>query len=283
MPAGGLQAYPVDIAPRCHAHLVTERAGEVPRGEARALREGVDGEVRRRVLGDPLLYVAQRPALCGLRGELGAELGLVARTPQKDDQMPGDGQREVPAEVLLHQGQREVDTGRHARGGGQVAVPYVDRLGFHVHRGEPLGEGAAEHPVGRRAAAVQQPGLGQQQRSAAHRDLPPGAVRVAAQPVDQPGVGGTGALTAGHQQGVRSPDGVEREVGDERQSAGGADRGTVETGGADPVGARYPLGRPVEDVDRSADVEGLHTVEENDEHIALFHTVHPGQQHRWRQ
>ena len=106
------EADPVDVAARCHARLGLEGAGEVAGREPGAGGERLDGQVVVGVLGDPLLDLAQRFALRRLRGQLGAELGLVARAPQEDDQVAGDGERGVAAEVLLDEREGEVDARR---------------------------------------------------------------------------------------------------------------------------------------------------------------------------
>ncbi|WP_030023825.1 hypothetical protein [Streptomyces monomycini] len=91
--------------------------------QARAVGDRLDGQVGRRVLGDPLLDVAQRAPVRRLGGELGAELRLVAGSAQEDDQVAGDVQGEVTPQVLLHQRRREVDAGGDACRGRHVAVP----------------------------------------------------------------------------------------------------------------------------------------------------------------
>lgn len=99
----------VDIPARCLPRLGLEGAGEVAGREPGAGGERFDGEVVAGVLGDPVLDLAQRFAAGGLRGELRTELGLVAGPPQKDDEVAGDGERDLPAEVLLDQGEGEID------------------------------------------------------------------------------------------------------------------------------------------------------------------------------
>ena len=61
------------------------------------------------MLGDPLLDLAQWLPSRRLGGELGTELCLAARASEEYDQMAGDGERDIPAVVLLDQGEREVD------------------------------------------------------------------------------------------------------------------------------------------------------------------------------
>ena len=80
------------------------------------------------MVGDPPLHLAERLPVSQLPGELGAELGLVAGPAQEHHQVPGDVQGRVPAEVVFHQGQREVDPGGDARRGGDVPVPDEDRI-----------------------------------------------------------------------------------------------------------------------------------------------------------
>ncbi|GAA3075889.1 hypothetical protein GCM10020254_19750 [Streptomyces goshikiensis] len=124
------------------------------------------------MLRDPLLDVPQRLPPGRLRGQLGAELGLVARSAQEDHQVPGDQQRHVPSVVLLHQREREVDPGRDPGRGRDPAVPYVDRVRLDGHGRVVPGHQRARIPVGGGPAAVQQPGLGEQERAGAHRHQP---------------------------------------------------------------------------------------------------------------
>ena len=119
--------------------------------------ERLDGEVVARVLGDPLLDLAQWLALGGLGGELRAELGLVARAAQEDDEVAGDGEGDVPAEVLLDQGEREVDARGDPGGRGDLSVAYEDRVRVDLDGRVVAGQLVAVRPVGGRPAAVEQP------------------------------------------------------------------------------------------------------------------------------
>src|SRR5690348_18507298 len=58
--AGGFKPGPLDVPAGRHADLGGERAGEAARRQAGTFRERLDGQVARRVLGDPLLHVPQR-------------------------------------------------------------------------------------------------------------------------------------------------------------------------------------------------------------------------------
>lgn len=169
-----LQADPVDVAAGGRAGLVAEGAGEVARGEAGAGGERLHGQVVGRVLGDPALHLPQGIAAGGLRGELGAELGLVARPAQEHHQVAGDGQGGVPVQVLLDQGQREVDARGDAGRGGDVAVTDVDGVRLDRDGRVVAGQLGAVAPVGGDPAAVQQARPGQQDRPRADRDQAPG-------------------------------------------------------------------------------------------------------------
>ena len=89
-----------------------EDEGELARGQVGLAGQGLHRQVGGRVVGDPALYVAQRLPVGQLPGELGAELGLVARTAQEHHQLPGDVERRVAAEVVFRQGQCRVDPQR---------------------------------------------------------------------------------------------------------------------------------------------------------------------------
>lgn len=198
--------------------------------------ERLDAQVGPGMLGDPLLDLAQGLAPCGLCGQLCAELGLVAGPAQEHHEVAGDGQGRVPAQVLLDQGEGEVDAGGDTGGRGDVAVADVDRVGVDVHGRVVAGEPVRVRPVGGRAAAVQQPRPGEQDRSRAHGDQAPGARAVPAQPFDQVPVGAPGALTTRDDQGVRvlrgRGEGLVRYDG---QTAGRAHGRAVQRGRTDAV------------------------------------------------
>ena len=80
--------------------LIAARAGEA--GDRQVLVE---------VLGDPGLELAQRLALGGLGASWRAELRLAAGALEEHDEPAGDLERDLAAEVLLDERQREV----HAR------------------------------------------------------------------------------------------------------------------------------------------------------------------------
>jgi hypothetical protein len=217
------------------------------------------------VLGDPLLDLAQRlPPGC-LGGELDAELGLVARSAEEHDEVAGDGEGGVAADVLLDEREGEVDAGGDTGGGGDVSVADVDGVGGDLDRRVVAGQLGAVRPVGGRPAAVQEARLGEQDRAGADRDQAPRARAVLAQPGDDLGGGVPGALAARDEQGVRGGRGDEGVVGDEGEAAGGTHGRAVQRGRGEAVGPRCVLFRAVEDLQRTGDVEALHTVEEDDQ------------------
>jgi hypothetical protein len=122
-----------------------------------------DAAVALGVVDHAPLRVPQPVALGHLGGELGAELGLVRGSAQEQDEVAGDGQREVPSEVVLDQGQRQVHAGGDAGRGVHVAVAHEDRVGVHLNGRERVGEEVAHRPVGGGPAAVEQTGPGQQE------------------------------------------------------------------------------------------------------------------------
>ena len=93
----------------------------------------------------------RRSASCAV--ELGAELGLAARALDEEHEPARRGQRRLAAEVLLHQCERQVHPGRHARRGVHVAVAHEDRVRVHLDARVALGEQRAARPVGGGAAA----------------------------------------------------------------------------------------------------------------------------------
>ncbi len=132
-----------------------------------------------------MLHLAQRLALRQLRPQLRAELRLAARAAQEDHQVPGDGQRRLPAHVLLDQRQRQVDARGDPGRGDDGAVPDIDGLRVDDHLGKLSFERAGIGPVRGHAASGQQPGPGKQEGSRAHRGDPPRPWGILPQPAGQ--------------------------------------------------------------------------------------------------
>jgi hypothetical protein len=119
--------------------------------------QGLDGQIRGQAPGHPRLEFAERLAVRGLQFERGAELRLTAGSADEDDQVPGDGQGRLPAEVFLDQGEGEVDTGRDPGRGVHVPVPDEDRVGVHGHPGVLPSQALAVRPVSGGPAGVEDP------------------------------------------------------------------------------------------------------------------------------
>ena len=101
--------------------------------------------------------------------ELDAELRLPAGPPQEQHELARDVARELAAEVVLQQREREV----HARGDPgrrrDPPVAHVDAIGLDPHAREQAREVVAAAPVRGRATAVEQSRAREQERAAAHR------------------------------------------------------------------------------------------------------------------
>ena len=69
----------------------------------------------------------RRSAVCAV--ELGAELGLAAGALHEEHEPAGGLERDLAAEVLLDERQRQVHPGGHAGRGVDVAVAHEDRVG----------------------------------------------------------------------------------------------------------------------------------------------------------
>lgn len=279
--AGVFQTDAVDVAARRHAGLGLEGPGEVAGREPGAGREDVHRQVRAGMFGDPLLDLAQRLPLRGLCGELGTELGLVSRSPQEDDEMAGDGEGDLAADVLLDEREGQVDAGRDAGRGGELSVTDEDGVRVHLHGRVVAGEFLAHRPVTRHPSAVQQARLGEQECSGAHRDEALGPRAVLPQPGHQARVGAPGARTARDQQDVRGRCVGEAVVRDQGEAAGGAHGPAVPADGADAVRAWAVQLGAVEDLHRARDVEALHVVEEDDQ--GGLHAFDSWRSDRWPQ
>ena len=132
-----LDANGLDVRTGSHTELLAKSAREVALAHVRALGKRGNGEVGVEVLGDPVLELAQRLALGGLRRELRAELRLAARALHEHDEPARHLQCRLAAEVLLDQREREVHARRHARPTcTDVAVAHVDLVGLDRDRRE---------------------------------------------------------------------------------------------------------------------------------------------------
>src|SRR5205823_1418303 len=145
-----LESHRLDIGGRREADLPLKDAGEVARAHERALGEDGHREVLVEMAGDPALKLAQRLAPWRLPGELGAELRLAAGPLEEEHQPPRHLERDVRAEVVLDERERQVDPRRHAGRGVDVPVAYEDRLGLHGYLGVAPAQLRAGRPVGRR-------------------------------------------------------------------------------------------------------------------------------------
>ncbi len=199
--------------------------------------------------------------------------------------MAGEQQRDVPAEVLLDQREGEIDPGGHSGRGGDVPVPYEDRLRSHLGVREAAREGVAVRPMGGGSTPGQQAGLGQQKRAGAdgHDPLRPG--RQFPDPADHRRVGRGGPRSAGHHQRVRGLGAGQVGVRQQAQPARRPHRPAAGPGCTDLVGVRPPGGLTGlgEDLQGPGDVQALYPVVEHDEHAAVSHASERGSGPSWRQ
>lgn len=188
--------------------------------------------------------------------------------------MAGDEQGGVGSQVVLDQGQGQVDAGGDPGGGGEGAVAHEDGVGVDGDVGEAAGQGGAVVPVGGGAPAVEEAGLGEDERAGADRGDAAGMGCAFGDPGHQARVGGSGSGSAGDDEGVDGADPVQGGVGEQGQSAVGAYGGAVGGGGDHAwgaVGVARDRGGAVEDLQGAGDVEALDPVEEREEHGGTVH------------
>jgi hypothetical protein len=179
-------------------------------------------------------------------------------------EIAGDIAGHSRAEVGLHPGQRQVDAGRDTGRGEDRAILHPAGLGDHAQLGMAAGQLAAKLAVGGDLLAVQQAGLGEQERADADRAQPLGAWGGGPQPGDQRGVAPFAALDAAdHQDRVigaaRRVQPLGRQEGDQaafaldgQVSPAGGDLDAIDQGSGQAVGGGEHAGRAdeVEFVDR---------------------------------
>lgn len=120
---------------------------------------------------------------------------------------------------------------------------------------------------------------GQDERPAAHRHDPPRPFGVRPEPSHDHRIGVPGALSAGHDHGVRRRHGRQVRIGHQGEAARRAYRRAAGAGGHHPVrraGAR-------ENLQRAGHVETLHTREQQDQNVAAGHADQPAAWRRWQQ
>ena len=192
----------------------------------RAPRERGHRQVLVEVVGHPGLELAQRLAVGRLRGQLGAELGLAAGALEEEHEPAGRLERDLAAEVLLHQRERQVHAGGHARRGDHVAVAHEDRVGLDVTPGMARASSAQEaqcvvarRPSSRPACASRKAPV---QTEVTRRERA-AAARAASRPAARPRSAARDARAAGDDQRVdRALQRVEGAVGVERDARGAA-------------------------------------------------------------
>jgi hypothetical protein len=173
------------------------------------------------VLEDPHLQIAQWLALGDLRGELSAELRLATRPLEEQDHPLRDLQRHPATDVLLHEGQDEIEAGRGASGRVDAAIVNVDGIALDGDSGKPPRELVAIHPVRGGAPALEEPRLGQHEGPGAEPDHPASPGRHPREPADEveitPSV--VGLVDARHDEGVDlAADGAIRALGRQAQA-----------------------------------------------------------------
>jgi hypothetical protein len=183
-----------------------ELAGEGARAHGRPSRQVVHGHRLVQVLLQPGHRVVQQAV--GHRHGLVDVLGLAAVALRRHHQVAGQPGGDLAAVVAPHHVQAQVEAGRAARRGEQVAVVDVQHVGVDADVRVPAGQVGALRPVRGGPAPVQQARGGQDQRAGAQRDDAP-ALRA--------GLAQRGEHRAWHQVG-----GVGRQHDD---GPGGAQRG----------------------------------------------------------
>ena len=263
---GGLDACRGDVAGRGDADLGREAPQQVAFAEGDLPGEDARGGDRP-AGSDSISSWARRtgasrarrlPHGCG-------ELALVAGSAQEHHEPAGDLLGDLDAEVVLDEGQGDVDPGGHAGRRPDVAVARPDRIGVDVDLRVAGGEAVGAGPVGGHAAAVEQADGGEHVGPAADADDATGTGGQRADGADQRSVvaGGAHAGAAGDDQRVDVVHLGQRD-GHDPQAALAGDRAALDGRHDDLVGRRavpqgpHRPGGPGEHLVGSGDVERLH-------------------------
>ncbi len=156
----------LDRARRRLPGLEAEAAAELARAEVGRLGQLVDRQRPPQValgISERLLDAVR----FRLQLEQGRELRLAAAAAVVDHHVARDVLRRVLAQVFLHHRQAQVDAGGHAGRGPHAAVVDVDAVFLDARLWTGALQVARQGPVGGRAAAVDQAGLGQDEGAGA--------------------------------------------------------------------------------------------------------------------
>jgi hypothetical protein len=125
-------------------------------------------------LGNMLLQIIQQavdPRIAGVfRHRLGDKLRLAALAVRRNNHPPGDLVGREAAETLADDVQAAVERRRGARRGDDPLVIDVQGVDIQPHLRKPALKILLKLPVGRRAPAVQQPGVAEDKRAEAQAD-----------------------------------------------------------------------------------------------------------------
>lgn len=162
--------------------------------------------------------------------------------------------------ILLQQGQREIDTRRHAGRGPDIAVADEDRIRHHVDFGDPALEIGDFAPTGRCLPTGKTSCRGKEERSRADGA---DARRPGGDLLDRVDEGALfqhpcDATPAGHDEGIDGPEIVESTIDGNGRSAIGGNRHTTSGNDAQAVsGRRTGAVRQREDLIRAEEIEWL--------------------------
>ena len=199
-------------------------------------------------------------SVAGLQGERRAVLRPASRSLQKHDQLPRHGQCRRATEIVLDECQGEIDPGRDAGRRPDGTIPDEDRVGFDPHRRMAARQFAAL-PVRHDASAIEEPGLGQQKSTAAHRGGSPRRLRLSTQPSDEDAIGRcrVHSVTSGDEERVDHRGGIGEGFGRECQPGRGPHPLRLFRDHDGIVGEppRRDIVRGREDLERPGDVEKL--------------------------
>jgi hypothetical protein len=163
--------------------LLDEGASEVPRAHGGTVGEAFHRQRFREMRAHPLDQF-HKAAGSPTHLHQPRELRLAARPSLMHDELLRGVACDLRAEIVLDEREREVDTGRDARGGPDLAIADEDAIGLECHVRIAPPEMLRAAPVRRRAAAVQPSGLGQEKGPRALPGFEPG------RPSPEDGVGG---------------------------------------------------------------------------------------------
>ena len=234
--------HPLDEPTRGLAHLGGEDPGEVAHAHGGGIGEDGNPVVAVGLALDQVLDGPHRRPLRSGHPHRCGELGLSTGAVKEHDQPSGHRLGHLVAQVVLDEGEGQIDPGGDPGTGPVLPVPDVDRIGIDLQRGKVGRQCLGAGPVGGDPPPVEQTRLGGQKRAGADGGHPPAGRGDPFDPRQQRGVPARRPcpITSGQEEGVDRFAGDGQRNGAQTETALGPDRFPIGRRQCDAIAAGAP-------------------------------------------